>query len=133
MVNNKIIEVVNLIPNKSKVSNSVFVQNFPNTFNELDLKKLFGKHGEVTSAIISRDHEGRSRGFGFVSFLLPETVDFVIKEFRQKTFAFPGLNPLHVAPAVKNIGIGKENTKIVYDPQECTLLCWLAHPDPSIV
>ena len=45
----------------------IYVGNLPFTATDTDLRQLFAKHGEVSSASVVMDREsGRSRGFGFV-------------------------------------------------------------------
>ena len=45
----------------------IYVGNLPFTTTDADLRQLFAKHGEVSSASVVMDREsGRSRGFGFV-------------------------------------------------------------------
>ena len=45
----------------------IYVGNLPFTTTDADLRQLFVKHGEVSSASVVMDREsGRSRGFGFV-------------------------------------------------------------------
>ena len=46
---------------------SMYVGNLPFSTDELSLKSLFSRFGEVTSARVISDREtGRSRGFAFV-------------------------------------------------------------------
>ena len=45
----------------------LYVGNLPFTATESDVRKLFEKHGDVTSVALITDREtGRPRGFGFV-------------------------------------------------------------------
>jgi cold-inducible RNA-binding protein len=45
----------------------LYVGNLPYSFSEQDLKELFTKAGNVTSAVVITDrNSGRSKGFGFV-------------------------------------------------------------------
>ena len=45
----------------------IYVGNLPFTTTDDDLRDLFARHGEVTTASVVMDREsGRSRGFGFV-------------------------------------------------------------------
>ena len=37
-------------------------------FNDSDLVELFKPYGEIVSACVMKDEEGKSRGFGFVCF-----------------------------------------------------------------
>jgi RNA recognition motif-containing protein len=45
----------------------IYVGNLPFSTTDQDLRELFARHGEVSSASVVMDREsGRSRGFGFV-------------------------------------------------------------------
>ncbi|HYK43664.1 MAG TPA: RNA-binding protein [Parafilimonas sp.] len=45
----------------------LFVAGFPNDFDDVDLKDMFGLYGEVTSARFVIDRAtGKSKGFGFI-------------------------------------------------------------------
>lgn len=52
---------------KSKFNN-VFVKNLAETTSEEDLKNLFGEFGPITSVVVMRDGDGKSKCFGFVNF-----------------------------------------------------------------
>lgn len=47
---------------------SLYVKNFPEEWNEGELKKLALKFGEYKDCVIQRDETGKSRGFGFINF-----------------------------------------------------------------
>ncbi|XP_011000826.1 PREDICTED: polyadenylate-binding protein 8-like [Populus euphratica] len=48
--------------------NNVFVKNLSETTTEEDLNKAFGEFGTITSVVVMRDGDGKSRCFGFVNF-----------------------------------------------------------------
>lgn len=48
--------------------NNVYVKNLSESFTEDDLKNEFGAYGTITSAVLMRDADGRSKCFGFVNF-----------------------------------------------------------------
>ncbi|KAE8007998.1 hypothetical protein FH972_004548 [Carpinus fangiana] len=52
---------------KSKFNN-VFVKNLAESTTEEDLKNFFGEFGALTSVVVMRDMDGKSRCFGFVNF-----------------------------------------------------------------
>lgn len=52
--------------------NNVFVKNLSEGITDEDLKRIFGDFGPITSAVVMRDGEGKSKCFGFVNF---ENVD----------------------------------------------------------
>ncbi|KAL8260813.1 hypothetical protein R6Q59_024862 [Mikania micrantha] len=51
---------------------NVYVKNLELDFTENLLKEKFSEYGNVTSAVIMKDAEGVSRGFGFVNFESPD-------------------------------------------------------------
>ncbi|CAK7329907.1 unnamed protein product [Dovyalis caffra] len=48
--------------------NNVFVKNLSETTTEEDLNKAFGEYGTITSVVVMRDADGKSKCFGFVNF-----------------------------------------------------------------
>lgn len=48
--------------------NNVFVKNLAESTTDEDLKKSFGEYGTITSAVVMRDGDGKSKCFGFVNF-----------------------------------------------------------------
>ncbi|KAL6995475.1 poly(A) binding protein Pab2 [Sarracenia purpurea var. burkii] len=53
--------------NKTKFNN-VFVKNLSESTTEEDLNVIFGEYGTITSAVVMRDGDGKSKCFGFVNF-----------------------------------------------------------------
>ncbi|KAK9177978.1 hypothetical protein WN943_027168 [Citrus x changshan-huyou] len=53
--------------NKTKFNN-IFVKNLTESTTDEDLKKIFGEYGTITSAVVMRDGDGKSKCFGFVNF-----------------------------------------------------------------
>eukprot|EP00746_Dinoflagellata_sp_MGD_P157779 gnl/MRDRNA2_/MRDRNA2_86313_c0_seq5.p1 gnl/MRDRNA2_/MRDRNA2_86313_c0~~gnl/MRDRNA2_/MRDRNA2_86313_c0_seq5.p1 ORF type:complete len:195 (+),score=16.55 gnl/MRDRNA2_/MRDRNA2_86313_c0_seq5:405-989(+) len=47
---------------------NVFVKNLAKDVSDDELTSLFQPHGSITSAIVMKDTEGLSKGFGFVNF-----------------------------------------------------------------
>ncbi|PSR99791.1 Polyadenylate-binding protein like [Actinidia chinensis var. chinensis] len=50
------------------IFNNVYVKNLSESTTEEDLKKIFGEYGTITSAVVMRDSDGKSKCFGFVNF-----------------------------------------------------------------
>ncbi|XP_071733287.1 polyadenylate-binding protein 2-like [Rutidosis leptorrhynchoides] len=48
--------------------NNVYVKNLSESTTDDDLKTTFGEYGIITSAVVMRDGDGKSKGFGFVNF-----------------------------------------------------------------
>ncbi|KAJ8772876.1 hypothetical protein K2173_028053 [Erythroxylum novogranatense] len=53
--------------NNSKFNN-IYVKNLSESSTDDDLKNVFGKYGSITSAVVMRDGNGKSKCFGFVNF-----------------------------------------------------------------
>ncbi|KAG6784496.1 hypothetical protein POTOM_010192 [Populus tomentosa] len=56
--------------------NNIYVKNLAESTTDEDLKSIFGEHGAITSAVVMRDADGKSKCFGFVNF---ENVDDAAK------------------------------------------------------
>ena len=57
----------------------IFVRNLPYLCSEDELKALFSAYGEITTVHLPLNEEKRSKGFGFVQFMLPESADKALK------------------------------------------------------
>ena len=66
---------------RKDMSKKVFVGNLSWDTNDDSLNAAFSPFGEITEAtVISDRHSGRSRGFGFVTFVDDESADKAIAE-----------------------------------------------------
>ncbi|XP_061370192.1 polyadenylate-binding protein 5-like [Gastrolobium bilobum] len=72
---------------KNELSNftNVYVKNFPETYTDEYLKKLFGPCGTITSATIMKDVNGKSRCFGFVNFQSPNSAAAAVEMLNGTT------------------------------------------------
>ncbi|KAG2232979.1 hypothetical protein INT48_001042 [Thamnidium elegans] len=77
LLNDRKVYVGHHIPRKERQSKieeirshftNVYVKNLSLDVDDDELSAMFGKFGPITSAVITRDNEGKSRGFGFVNF-----------------------------------------------------------------
>ena len=67
------------------MSKRVYVGNLPFKIGFEDLKKLFESFGEIESAeVISDKFNGRSKGFGFVTFVNDADADKAVAEMNEK-------------------------------------------------
>ncbi|KAK3134001.1 hypothetical protein QOZ80_6AG0543770 [Eleusine coracana subsp. coracana] len=64
---------------------NVYVKNLPAEFTEDDLRQYFAPLGEITSAVVMKDADGASRGFGFVNFEKPECAAEAVKKLNGKS------------------------------------------------
>ncbi|OVA17016.1 RNA recognition motif domain [Macleaya cordata] len=74
------------LANGSPKFTNVYVKNLSETTTDEDLKKVFGSFGPITSAVIMRDGNGNSRGFGFVNFQNPDNAASAVENLNGSTF-----------------------------------------------
>jgi len=67
--------------------NNVYVKNLAETTTEDDLKEIFGKFGTLTSVVVMRDGDGRSKCFGFVNFESPDDAALAVQDLNGKKFS----------------------------------------------
>lgn len=64
---------------------NVYVKNLTEQYDtDEKLKALFAPHGEITSAVVTKDHEGKSKGFGFVCFASSEGAEAAVSSLNGK-------------------------------------------------
>lgn len=67
------------------MGNKIYVGNLPFTYGFKELTGLFEKFGEIQEAIVIADkYEGRSKGFGFVTFADEKSAAEAVKEMNGK-------------------------------------------------
>ncbi|KAJ8767073.1 hypothetical protein K2173_012631 [Erythroxylum novogranatense] len=66
--------------------NNVFIKNLSEATDEEDLKKTFADFGTITSAVVMRDGEGKSRCFGFVNFENADDAARAVEALNGKKF-----------------------------------------------
>lgn len=67
---------------------NVYVKNFADVLSKEKLEELFSKFGTVLSATVMTDVEGKSKGFGFVSFENPDHAEKAVEELNE--YEVPG-------------------------------------------
>ncbi|KAE8695829.1 Polyadenylate-binding protein 4 [Hibiscus syriacus] len=71
--------------NKTKFNN-VYVKNLSESMTDKELKTIFGDYGEITSAVVMRDADGKSKCFGFVNFENTDAAAKVVDALNGKKF-----------------------------------------------
>ncbi|KAL3505138.1 hypothetical protein ACH5RR_034979 [Cinchona calisaya] len=66
--------------------NNVYVKNLSESTTDEDLKKIFGEHGTITSAVVMRDADGKSKCFGFVNFENADDAANAVEALNGKKF-----------------------------------------------
>ncbi|KAF5817513.1 hypothetical protein HanRHA438_Chr02g0055261 [Helianthus annuus] len=64
--------------------NNVYVKNISESTADEDLKKIFGEYGTITSAVVMRDADGKSKCFGFVNFENPDDAANAVEALNGK-------------------------------------------------
>ncbi|KAL8492015.1 hypothetical protein ACS0TY_023570 [Phlomoides rotata] len=67
--------------------NNVFVKNLAESTTDDELKTIFGEYGTITSAVVMRDADGKSRCFGFVNFENADDAAKAVEALNGKTIA----------------------------------------------
>jgi len=63
---------------------NVYVKNLSETIDEDEkLKEMFDKYGEITSAVVANNEEGKSKGHGFINFKEPGSAEQACKEMND--------------------------------------------------
>ncbi|RVX00037.1 Polyadenylate-binding protein 2 [Vitis vinifera] len=71
--------------NKTKFNN-VYVKNLSESTTEEDLKNIFGEFGIITSVVVMRDGDGKSKCFGFVNFENADDAAEAVEALNGKKF-----------------------------------------------
>jgi polyadenylate-binding protein len=66
--------------------NNVYVKNLADVTNDDELKKVFGAFGPISSAVVMRDNDGKSKCFGFVNFEHPDDAAKAVEALQGKKF-----------------------------------------------
>ena len=67
------------------MSVKLYVGNLPYSFGDNELRELFAPFGEISEANIIKDkYSGRSKGFGFVTFVEKADAEKAISEVNDK-------------------------------------------------
>ncbi|KAJ0086686.1 hypothetical protein Patl1_07968 [Pistacia atlantica] len=64
---------------------NVYVNNLSEMTTDEDLKKVFGRYGTITSAIVVKDSNGKSRCFGFVNFQIADSAAAAVEKLNGTT------------------------------------------------
>ncbi|KAI4346557.1 hypothetical protein L6164_007445 [Bauhinia variegata] len=71
--------------NGSPKFTNIYVKNFSDSTTDEDLKKLFTPYGTITSAVVMKDGNGKSRCFGFVNFQSPDSAASAVEKVNGTT------------------------------------------------
>ena len=95
LLNEKKVFVGHHIPKKERMSKfeemkanftNIYVKNIDLDVSDDDFRELFEKYGDITSASIARDDQGKSRGFGFVNYIKHENASVAVDSLNDTDF-----------------------------------------------
>jgi polyadenylate-binding protein len=95
LLNEKKVFVGHHIPKKERMSKfeemkanftNIYVKNIDLEVTDDEFRELFEKHGDITSASIARDDQGKSRGFGFVNYIKHEAASAAVDALNDTEF-----------------------------------------------
>ena len=95
LLNEKKVFVGHHIPKKDRMSKfeemkanftNIYVKNIETEASEDEFRALFERYGDITSASLARDQEGKSRGFGFVNYANHEDASKAVDELNDLDF-----------------------------------------------
>lgn len=69
--------------NANKKFTNVFVKNFGETVDDGSLKEMFEKFGEITSAVVAKGEDGKSKGHGFINFKDASAAEAAVQEMHD--------------------------------------------------
>ena len=91
IIRDRVVYVGKFIPRAERKSlarkqrfNNIYVKNFPPETDDAKLREMFADFGEIKSACVMKDNEGKSKGFGFVCFLDPDHAEAAVKAMHGK-------------------------------------------------
>ncbi|UYV79045.1 PABPC4 [Cordylochernes scorpioides] len=73
-----------LMGEKARRFMNVYIKNFEDALDDEKLRELFEKYGRITSAKVMYDENGKSKGFGFVSYEEPESAEKAVQDLNEK-------------------------------------------------
>lgn len=65
---------------------NVFVKNFGEIIDDNQFKEMFDKFGEITSAVIAKGDDGKSKGHGFINFKDAASAELAVKEMHDTEY-----------------------------------------------
>jgi polyadenylate-binding protein len=93
LLNEKQVYVGLHIPRKERISKydemkkhftNVFVKNLHESLSDDQFQNMFTPFGQITSAVVMRDEQGKSKGFGFVNFITHEEAAKACDELNEQ-------------------------------------------------
>lgn len=91
MLNNKKVFVGLFVPKKERIAansqkkfTNIYIKNLDPAVEEEKLREMFNPFGEIQSAVIMKDEQGKSKGFAFINYAQPEQAEKAVDEMNNK-------------------------------------------------
>merc|ERR1711976_173458 len=69
---------------KARRFTNVYIKNISDDYDEIKLTDLFEKYGKISSVKVMKAEDGKTKGFGFVSFETPEEAQSAVDDLNGK-------------------------------------------------
>jgi len=69
---------------KARRFTNVYIKNISDEYDEIKLTDLFEKYGKISSVKVMKAEDGKTKGFGFVSFETPEEAQTAVDDLNGK-------------------------------------------------
>uniref|UniRef100_A0A0G4I651 RRM domain-containing protein n=1 Tax=Chromera velia CCMP2878 TaxID=1169474 RepID=A0A0G4I651_9ALVE len=76
----QIIDKIRDAANSSTVSRRLMVRNLPFSTTTQQLTDLFSKHGQIADVVVVKDKDGKSKGYGFLTYSDITAVELALRE-----------------------------------------------------
>lgn len=91
MLNNKKVYVGPFVAKKERIQQeakkdftNIFIKNLSENVSDEEIVKIFSQFGPVKNALVVRDEEGKSKGFAFVNYEMPDDASNAVDEMNNK-------------------------------------------------
>ncbi|CAH8668457.1 unnamed protein product [Heterobilharzia americana] len=91
IIRDRVVYVGKFIPKAERKSqarklrfNNLYIKNFPPETDDDKLMEMFTEFGEIKSACVMKDSDGKSKGFGFVCYLDPDHAENAVRTMHGK-------------------------------------------------
>jgi len=115
-LNDKLVYVAPFIPAKDRKAynaedfyTNVYIKNVGDDVTEDEFVKEFSRYGDVTSAKLMTDNQGKSKGFGFVNFASHEQAVKCVRETHEQEFKGKTLYAARAQPKAERLEMLKKS------------------------
>ena len=114
-------------PNKGKLGDQIFVGGLSSNITEKELRSYFSQFGEVSKCQVCRSYNGKSKGFGFLSFYLSSARDAALGQSHHLNGQRLNIESVLARPE-KSLRVASKHIRKI---QVNNLPCWASKADIS--